>query len=355
MRILAIETSCDETAAALVTRDKEASFVTIEKSVVASQVDLHKKYGGVYPEVASREHIRTLLPVISEALGLVPETGRQLPHFDWRDIDALAVTQGPGLIGSLLIGVQTVATLSYVTKTPLIPVNHLSGHIYASFIQHAPDTAVPRFPLMALVVSGGHTMLVLMRDHHEYELLGQTRDDAAGEAFDKVAKLLGLGYPGGPEIGRMALQGDRHAYDLPIGLEHEKTFDFSFSGLKTAVLRLVQQQSQPLTQEIKANIAASFERAVIEALLFKTSKALDTFAVRHFVIGGGVSANRYLRERFATFLAHRVPSVELFIAPPELCTDNAAVIGASAAFMADKITDPLAVEAFARFPLVTRG
>ncbi len=351
MRILAVETSCDETAAAIVVRHGDEPHVTIEASVVASQIELHQKYGGVYPEVASREHIRTIAPVLAETLGLGPARAGCLPELRLDGIDRLAVTHGPGLIGSLLVGVQTLATLSYARSLPLYSVNHLSGHIYAAFIQQSKESKVPRFPLMALIVSGGHTMLVYMQGHHHYQLLGQTRDDAAGEAFDKVAKLLGLSYPGGPVVSKLAQSGNRQAWRFPIGLEHDDSLDFSFSGLKTAVLRLVEERS-PLTDQDKADSAAAFELAVVEALLLKSSRALDLWPVRDFVLGGGVSANGYLRERFALLLAHRTPAVQLHVAPYELCTDNAAVIGASAAFLPAQSGDPRLVEAFPRLSLV---
>lgn len=351
MRILAVETSCDETAAAVVRRDSGADFVVIERSVVASQADLHKKYGGVYPEVASREHSRQILPVIAEALDLAMHAPRRLPPLSLHGITHLAVTQGPGLIGSLLIGVQTIATLGFATKLPIIPVNHLAGHIYASFISVSGVQVVPRFPLMAMIVSGGHTMLLLMHDHYRFQLLGQTRDDAAGEAFDKVAKLLDLGYPGGPRVSKLALSGDRERFTFPIGLEREDSYDFSFSGLKTAVLREVQKLGSLAVQD-KADIAASFERVVVNALLLKTSRALDAYPVRDFVLGGGVAANQHLRDRLAAMLAHRDVPVRLHVPPIALCTDNAAVIGAAAAFSPLKPVMPTDLQARARMPLV---
>ncbi len=349
MRILAIETSCDETAAAVVSRGDGQDFAVVESSVVASQADLHSKYGGVYPEVASREHVRQILPVIAEALGLELRQKHRLPDFKSDNIDAVAVTHGPGLIGSLLVGTQTAATLAMVTGKPLLPVNHLAGHIYASFIAGVSDVA-PKFPLLAMIVSGGHTMLIRMTGHHKYELLGQTRDDAAGEAFDKVAKLLGLGYPGGPLISKLATKGDRHAYNFPIGLEHEKTLDFSFSGLKTAVLREVQKAGK-LDETVKANIAASFERAVVEALLHRITQALNDQPVYDFILGGGVAANTCLRERLAALLAHRDVPVNLHVPPIALCTDNAAVIGAAALFGDIQPVKPVNLETFSRLPL----
>jgi N6-L-threonylcarbamoyladenine synthase len=352
MRLLAIETSCDETAAAIVTGDPlRDDGVTVECSVVASQIDLHQKYGGVYPEVASREHGKKIIPVLCEALGLKSADPSRLPDFKWHNIDAIAVTHGPGLIGSLLVGTQTAATIALATDTPLIAVNHLAGHIYASFIREE-DARTPEFPLMALVVSGGHTMLIYMESHHHYQLLGQTRDDAAGEAFDKVAKLLGLPYPGGPHVSELARSGDREAYNFPIGLEHDGTLDFSFSGLKTAVLRAVTARPM-LTDIAKADIAASFERAVVDALLLKTAKALDQFPVRHFVLGGGVAANSYLRERLTSYCAHRTPRIECHVPKRAWCTDNAAVIGAAAMYQTERVVAPTELVTYARLPLAT--
>lgn len=350
LRILAVETSCDETAAAVVRKETHEQFVTIERSIVASQISLHQKYGGVYPEVASREHIKQILPVISEALDLPLQTKGRLPDFKLHDIDALAVTHGPGLIGSLLIGTQTLSSMSLATNTPLIAINHLAGHVYASFIKTEATYTTPQFPLIALIVSGGHTMLLHMSDHHHYQLLGQTRDDAVGEAFDKVAKLLALPYPGGPHVSKLALKGNRDTYRFPIGLEREETLDFSFSGLKTAVLREIKQ---PMTAKVKADIAASFERAAIEALLYKTAKALDQFPVKHFILGGGVAANTYLRQRLATLLEYRTPAVSLHVPPTHLCTDNAAVIGAAAAFGPVQPTNPSDLITYARLPLTS--
>lgn len=351
-RILGIETSCDETAASVIVQDSPGGLVRVETAVVASQMKLHEKYGGVFPEVASREHIRQILPVIAEALQLPLTHSGRLPDFALKGIDAIAITQGPGLIGSLLVGTQTAATLAHATGVPLIPVNHLAGHIYASFIDEGKEgQRAPKFPLMALIVSGGHSMLISMTEHHQYKLIGQTRDDAIGEAFDKVAKLLDLGYPGGPKISALAQKGDRFAYKFPIGLEHEDTCDFSFSGLKTAVLREV--QSAPLTAQRKADIAASFERVAIEALLVKTAKALDAFPVGDFILGGGVAANTYLRERLASMLAHRSPTVTLHVPSIQYCTDNGTVIAAATAFGDLPSMSPLDLEAKARFPLVT--
>lgn len=375
MRILAIETSCDETAAAIVVRDNGDKLAHIERSIVASQIDLHIKYGGVYPEVASREHIRQILPVICEALDLPIDNKDRLPDLNLRLIDYLAVTHGPGLIGSLLIGTQSIAAIGMATEKPILPVNHLAGHIYASFLQTTENQTPPEFPLLALVVSGGHSMLIRMESHDQYKLLGQTRDDAAGEAFDKIAKLLHLPYPGGPQISKLGARGDRFAYNFPIAdlgkygsfgpgktrlrtnmpfeeRGNEGIFDFSFSGLKTAVLRVVQGLPQPLRIKQKADIAASFERAVVDALLEKTVKALDDYPVHHMILGGGVAANSHLRERLAATLAHRTVPVALHVPPINLCTDNAAVIGCAAAFGDLKPVSPTELQTFARLPLV---
>ena len=352
MRILAIETSCDETAAAIVVRNNGDKLAKIERSIVASQIDLHIKYGGVYPEVASREHIRQILPVICEALDLPITSKNRLPDLDLRLIDYLAVTHGPGLIGSLLIGTQSIAAIGMATGKPILPVNHLAGHIYASFLQTTENQTPPEFPLLALVVSGGHSMLIRMEKHSQYKLLGQTRDDAAGEAFDKIAKLLHLPYPGGPQISKLAAKGDRFKYNFPIADLGKDGYDFSFSGLKTAVLRAVQALPQPLRIQQKADIAASFERAVVDALLEKTVKALDDFPVHHMILGGGVAANNHLRERLAATLAHRTVPVTLHVPPINLCTDNAAVIGCAAAFGDLKPVLPTDLQTFARLPLV---
>lgn len=353
MKLLAIETSCDETAAAVMERHEGEPLARTLSAVVASQVDLHEKYGGVYPEIASREHVVKILPVIAEALGAKDIVPGRLPTLDLSSIDAIAVTHGPGLIGSLLVGTQTAATLAALHNKPLLPVNHLAGHIYASFIDREEVEASPQFPLIAMIVSGGHTMLVRMKSHHDYELLGQTRDDAAGEAFDKVAKLIGLPYPGGPEISKLATRGNREAYNFPIGLAHEDALDFSFSGLKTAVLRQAQSEGV-LTDKVKADLAASFERVAVDALLLKISKALDAYPVFDFILGGGVAANRHLRDRLAAMLAHRPVPVNLHVPPINLCTDNAEVIGAAALFGDIQPVKPTDLQTFSRLPLTMR-
>lgn len=336
MRILAIETSCDETAAAVVSGPP----AVVESNVVASQIDIHQKYGGVFPELASRAHTETIIPVIKEALA---KAGKRL-----EEIDTIAVTIGPGLVGSLLIGVNAARTLAMATGKPLIPINHLAGHIYANFIAH-PDAP---FPALVLTVAGGHTQLVLMRRHLEYRVLGRTRDDSAGEAFDKVAKLLGLGYPGGPIIEKLAQSGNPKAFDFPRGMMAEEGFDFSFSGLKTAVLYKVQELTRKRVKEKKLtsfsthqlvsllprqlilDLVASFQQAVVEVLVEKTVRAARRFHPRSVFLSGGVAANTLLRTTLSERTHRDLPNT--FFAVPELkfCTDNAAMIGAAAVYKA---------------------
>jgi len=316
-RILAIETSCDETAAAVVVDGRR-----ILSNVVASQVELHAQYGGVFPELASRAHVEAIVPVIEQAMR------EACLGFD--DLDAVAVTYGPGLAGSLLVGVNGAKGLALGRNLPLIGVNHLEAHIYAHWLE---STSPPQaggteggleFPLLALIVSGGHTELILMRDHGRYEYLGGTLDDAAGEAFDKVGRLLGLPYPGGPEIQKTAREGNPTAFDFPRAWL-EGSYDFSFSGLKTAVLREVQKYSDPPQGRLLANLAASFQASVVDVLSTKTARAAEEFAVTAVLLCGGVSANRPLRAE----TRERV-GVPVHCSPPILCTDNAAMVGACA-------------------------
>ena len=308
-RVLGIETSCDETAAAVVENGR-----LILSSLVASQVELHAQYGGVYPEVASRQHIRTIYAIVEGAL-------RQA-HLDLREVDAIAVTRGPGLPGSLVVGMNVAKGMSLGSGLPLVGVNHLEAHIYSAWL-HAADTPAqtePRFPLVVLIVSGGHTELVLMSDHLRYRRLGATLDDAAGEAFDKVARLLGLSYPGGPSIQKSAQDGNPRAFDLPRAWL-EDSWNFSFSGLKTAVLREVhriQERGRPLPVP---DMAASFQAAVVDVLVGKTLRAAESFKAKDILVAGGVSANRLLRHAFTT--QSRFP---VHIPPIWLCTDNAAMI-----------------------------
>ena len=308
-RILGIETSCDETAASVVSDGR-----VILSNAVASQMDLHAHYGGVFPELASREHVKAIYTIIDQAL--------HQAHLELHEIDAIAVTRGPGLAGSLVVGVNMAKGLSLATGKPLLGINHMEGHIYSSWLYPA-DTSPhqpPRFPLLALLVSGGHSELILVRDHLEYERLGGTVDDAAGEAFDKVARLLDLPYPGGPSIQKASLEGNPTAFPFPRAMM-EGTWDFSFSGVKTSVLRTVenlQEQGKPLPIP---DLAASFQAAVVDVLVEKTLAAAETFEVREIIVAGGVSANKRLREKM--LLESERP---VHIPPLYLCTDNAAMI-----------------------------
>ncbi|MCK6579557.1 MAG: tRNA (adenosine(37)-N6)-threonylcarbamoyltransferase complex transferase subunit TsaD [Anaerolineae bacterium] len=320
--VFGIETSCDETAAAVV---EDGNI--IRSNVIASQVELHARYGGVYPEVASRAHIEAISVVVDQALHDAGITGEQ--------IDAIAVTRGPGLIGSLLVGVNYAKGLALALEKPLVGINHLEGHVYSLWLTE-PERSIA-FPVLVLIVSGGHTELLLMRDHGVYERLGGTLDDAAGEAFDKVGRMLGLPFPGGPNIEKTAQKGNASAFDFPRA-KADDSYDFSFSGLKTAVLRAATvppahnsrragSKDQPfvLRSGISvADVAASFQRALVEVLAIKTARAAQEFGVTEILIAGGVSANGALREamRRETALPVRVP-------PLALCTDNAAMIAAA--------------------------
>jgi N6-L-threonylcarbamoyladenine synthase len=314
MKILGIETSCDETAAAIVEKGTK-----ILSNVVASSVQLHRKTGGIIPEVAAREQVRFIIPVIEKALK--------------SKIDAIAVTVGPGLIGSLLVGVETARTLAFVLKKPIIPVNHLLAHIYANFLE-----SNPKFPLVALVVSGGHTDLVLMKNHGQIHWLGGTRDDAAGECFDKCARILGLDYPGGPaiaaEAAKLKVKNEKLKLKikLPRPMREEKNFDFSFSGLKTAVLREVErlknnQQYNNLTIQ---HLSFEIQEAITDVLVEKTVQAAKKYKVKSILLAGGVAANSRLREKF--HLALSSSSFSLYLPLPSLCTDNAAYVSSFAYF-----------------------
>ncbi|MBI1988071.1 MAG: tRNA (adenosine(37)-N6)-threonylcarbamoyltransferase complex transferase subunit TsaD [Nitrospinae bacterium] len=319
MLILGIETSCDETAAAVVEEG-----LRVRSNIVSSQLELHSPYGGVVPELACRMHVENILPVISEALS---EGGVSL-----EEIDLIAVTRGPGLIGALLVGLSTAKGLAYAQRKPLVGVNHLVGHIYAAFLE---QPSVP-FPFLALVVSGGHTELYRVKEHARYTLLGSTRDDAAGEAFDKVAKMLDLGYPGGPIIDRSARQGDPQAIDFPRAYLGKDSLDFSFSGLKTAVQIYLKRHPQLLAQEAEersawvCNVAASFQQAVVEVLVAKTIQAAQREKVASILLVGGVACNTLLRRE----LRARGEEIGLpvFYPSPVLCTDNAAMIACAAYF-----------------------
>jgi N6-L-threonylcarbamoyladenine synthase len=311
-RILAIETSCDETAAAVI-----ADGTRILSNIIASQTDLHAKYGGVFPEVASRRHIEVIHAVVEEAM-------RQA-HIGFGDLDCVAVTRGPGLVGSLLVGVNMAKGLAVSRNLPLLGVNHIEGHIYSLWLTE--DAAHIRFPLLSLVVSGGHTELYLMTGHGQYQLLGTTLDDAAGEAFDKVGRLLGLPYPGGPAIDQASGKGNPAAFRFPRAvMDQEYGYHFSFSGLKTAVMRQVNQYHSPSLLPVN-DLAASFQAAVVESLVSKTVQAAAEFDVTAVHIAGGVSANRALRQAMNDAL-----DVPVRVPPLVLCTDNAAMIGAAAHF-----------------------
>ena len=313
VRILGIESSCDETAAAVVENGR-----ALLSGVVATQIELHKKYGGVFPEVASRQHIRTIYAVVDEAL--------KESHLSFGDIDAVAVTRGPGLAGSLVVGMNAAKGIALGRSLPLVGVNHLEGHIYSSWIypqgtEHPP--LEPQFPLIVLLVSGGHTEINLVTEHLQYRRLGATLDDAAGEAFDKVARLIGLPYPGGPSIQKASLLGNAHAFKFPQA-RLDGPWDFSFSGVKTAVLRVVrglEAENHPLPVN---DLAASFQASVVDTLFSKTVKAAREFGVKEIVVAGGVSANKALREAFLGQEEFKV-----HIPPLSLCTDNAAMIAAA--------------------------
>jgi N6-L-threonylcarbamoyladenine synthase len=336
MRILGIESSCDETAAAIV----EDVHLLIS-NVFRTQIDINKVYGGVVPEVAARSHIEVINPVIDQALSDA--------HLTWDDIDGIAVTYAPGLSGSLLVGTLAARTIAYQKNIPLYPIHHVEAHVYANFITDQADSIgltlpskQPTFPMLALIVSGGHSQLVLFKDHGDYELLGQTQDDAVGEAFDKVAKIVGLPYPGGPSIAEAALNGDPTKYKLPKA-KLQGAYDFSFSGLKTAVLRAVQREvgvdtSYPsfklpelLNDAQRADFAASFQRTAIETLVDKAEKAFNDYSPASVVIAGGVAANQELRKQ----LQERLP-LPIEYAPMQLCTDNGAMIATLGCFYAER-------------------
>jgi N6-L-threonylcarbamoyladenine synthase len=307
--ILGVETSCDETAAAVLTHT-EGKPLTVLSSVVSSQVDLHARYGGVVPEIASRAHVELLTPVLAQALVEAGVTDA--------DVGAVAATVGPGLVGSLLVGVSAAKALSLVWDVPFVGVNHLEAHLYASFIEE-PDLELP---LVVLLVSGGHTLLVAMDDHGRYRLLGSTIDDAAGEAFDKVARFLGLGYPGGPAIDRISMEGDADAIRFPRAMLDDG-YDFSFSGLKTAVVNHVRKHPDASTPDV----AASFQKAVVDVLVAKARRAAREVGAKGLCLGGGVAANSLLRERFLD--ACEEEGMRGFLPSRPMCTDNAAMVAAA--------------------------
>ena len=311
--ILALETSCDDTCAAVVDGPRVLS------NVISSQAAFHDRYGGVVPEVASRHHLELVNSVVDAALD---EAGVELPG-----VERLAVTRAPGLIGALLVGVSTAKALAAATRKPLAGVDHLHGHVAANFLE--PDPLEP--PFLCLIASGGHTLLAAVREHGGYETLGETLDDAAGEALDKAARLLGLGYPGGPAIELAAGGGDPEAFELPVGMAHDPGIDFSFSGLKTALVYAVRDLGEREARRRTADLAASFQAAVVGQLAAKLERALDTNSWGSVALGGGVAANGLLRERAAELCGER--GVGLKLVPAELCTDNAAMIGSAARFV----------------------
>ena len=335
MKVLGIESSCDETAASVVEDGRR-----LLSNIVNSQIDIHSAYGGVVPEVAARSHLEVVLPVIEKALTDAEST--------WDDIDAIAVTYAPGLVGSLLIGTLAARTLALLKNKPLYPIHHVEGHVYANFLIEK----APAFPVLALIVSGGHSQLVLFRDHGDYELLGQTQDDAVGEAFDKVAKIIGLPYPGGPSIARAAESGNPYAFTFPKA-RMQGAYDFSFSGLKTAVLRTVQAETgvgydfpshqlpERVSDSLRADVAASFQRIAVETLVDKAEMAFQDYSPASMVIAGGVAANQELRRQ----LSERLP-LDIEYAPINLCTDNAAMIASLGYYYAQKNepTDPRDLE-----------
>lgn len=349
MIILGIETSCDETSAAVVNKTQDAAILL--SNVVSSSLELHSRTGGIIPEEAAREQVKFIIPVIKQALADA--------HKTIDEVDALAVTYGPGLIGSLLVGVETIKTISYVLNKPLVPVNHMVGHVYANWLQttdkqtcEVRDPQIP-FPALALVVSGGHTDLLLLKGHGDIQLLGGTRDDAAGECFDKCARLLGYNYPGGPHISKLALEGDPTAFAFPRPMLGSKDYEFSFSGLKTAFLNTTRQhfpilrtnipnskagwEQVVLEKQISAkekktlyDLCASLQQAIIDVLVRKTMNAAKEHNVQAVLLSGGVSANQLLRDEVEK--ACLKYGFELFAPPKYLCTDNAAMIASVAAY-----------------------
>jgi len=328
MKILSIETSCDETAAAIVENGRK-----VLANVIASQIDLHAKTGGVVPEVAAREHVLKMMPVLEECL--------QKADCDWDEIEAVAITRGPGLISSLIIGTETASVISYVKNKPLISVQHIVGHIYSNWLYENVTEAEdePQFPILILTVSGGHNELILMKDHHKFEVLGETLDDAAGEAFDKVARILGLGYPGGPAISKIATSGNKERFKLPKSFLEKGSLNFSFSGLKTAVLNEAKRNEGKINEKFKADLAASFQETVVEVLSEKLLMAAEKFPkIKEIHLAGGVSANKRLREviekklkifneNFGRKIKFRHPKSFSY------CTDNAAMIAAAGYYL----------------------
>lgn len=310
-KILAIESSCDETSAAVIEDGK-----TILSNIVASQIKSHQRFGGVVPELASRHHVEQITYIIEEAM--------EQAEVSYSDLDAVAVTQGPGLVGALLIGVSAAKAIAYAHQLPLIKVNHIAGHIYASEL--AGDM---KFPLIALVVSGGHTELIYMEESSSYELIGETRDDAAGESYDKIGRVIGVPYPGGKRIDEMAQQGS-DVYKFPRAMIKEDNYDFSFSGLKSAFINKVHNAEQKGEMLDNNDLAASFQAAAVDVLVDKTMRAVEEYKVDQLIVAGGVAANSGLRKKLESVISAQYPNLDLIIPPLSLCGDNAAMIGAAA-------------------------
>lgn len=335
MLILAIESSCDETAAAVVKDGR-----TVLSNVINSQIELHKKFGGVVPEVASRNHIKNISDVIDEALS---DAGTV-----FEDIDAVGVTYGPGLVGALLVGVSAAKAIAYSIKKPLIPVHHIKGHIMANFIAH-PELEPP---FVCLVASGGHSHIVYVKSYTEFEILGRTRDDAAGEAFDKISRVLGLGYPGGPLIDKLAKEGNPHAAEFPrVRIDRDEScLDFSFSGVKTAVINYLHKLEQNGEPYNKADVAASFQNAVTDVLVGHTLQAAETKGCGRVALAGGVASNSQLRSKM--YAEGEKRGIDVIYPPPALCTDNAAMIGCAAYYVFKSgVTADMTLNAVPSLPL----
>ena len=336
MRVLAIETSCDDTGVAVILDGRK-----ILSNVVSSQVPIHQKYGGVVPELASRKHIESIVPIVTEAL--------EIANVTLKEIDGIAVTQGPGLVGSLLVGLSFAKSIAFAAGLPFVGVNHIEAHLSAIFLEEKR----PKFPFIGLVVSGGHTSLFRVDGFGKYMRLGQTRDDAAGEAFDKVAKLLGLGYPGGPIIDELSKTGNPKAIRFPRPSLGRNSFDFSFSGLKTSVVNYVKshpelQGSYP--EDLIRDIVSSFQEAVIEILVKKTLQATQQQGIKRIVLSGGVAANHSLRERIKEEAFQQ--KVNVYIPSPSFCTDNAAMVGVVGyEYLKRGVRSPLSLNAFSNLPL----
>ena len=310
--ILAIESSCDETSVSVIKNGTD-----ILSNIVLSQIESHKRFGGVVPEVASRHHVEGITTTIDEALNTADVTMMQ--------VDAVAVTQGPGLIGALLVGINAAKALAFAYDKPLIPVHHIAGHIYANHLEKPLQ-----FPVMSLIVSGGHTELIYMKDHLNFEVIGETRDDAVGEAYDKVARTIGLSYPGGPQVDKLAAQG-QDSYDFPRVWLDKDSYDFSFSGLKSAVINKLHNIRQKGEEINKADVATSFQNSVVEVLVGKSISACEAYSVNQLIVAGGVASNKGLRSALSE--ACESHNITLSIPSPKLCTDNAAMIGAAAHYL----------------------